>query len=373
MSRSILHLIDSLEPAAGGPGTLVRAVSREHAQMGHRAAVILLTCPPAKAPEDLEIVDAGTSAQFGRYGYRPGLVGRIREEARRHDAVFVHGVWQYHSVAAWMALSGGLTPFYLFPHGMLDRWSAADHLRHWKKQAYWSLFERHVARGARAVLFTSEAEETRARRTFGAPWRRQELVPLGIPAPPGDAEAQREAFLQRCPELRGRRIMLFLGRLDRKKGCELLTQAFAACAPRDMALVLAGPCGDAAYQAELESAGPVHFPGLLQGDAKWGAFRCAEVFALPSHQENFGIAVAEALACGVPVLISRAVDIHPQVAASGAGLVEPDDLPGTRRLIERWAGLEPGEQAGMRQAAGACFSAHFHIRPCAERMLAVLD
>ena len=75
---------------------------------------------------------------------------------------------------------------------------------------------------------------------------------------------------------------------------------------------------------------------MLQGDAKWGAFYAAEVFALPSHQENFGVAVAEALACGTPVLISNKVNIWQEIAEDGVGLVEEDDLEGTTRLLERW-------------------------------------
>jgi len=376
MSRSILHLIDSLDPAAGGPVETVRALAREHASMGHRVCAALLTRWDGPAPEGLEIVAAGKKAAFGGYGYRPGFVAWLRAEARRHDAIFVHGLWQYHGAAAWLALAPNETPYYVFPHGMLDPWFAADRARHLKKRLYWDAVERRVLRKARAVLFTSEAERDRAPQTFGTWWRAQELVGLGIAEPPADEAAQREAFLHKFPQLNGRRILLFLGRVDRKKGCELLVRAFASMKPEGWDLVIAGPCADPGYRAELESIASdarVHFTGMLLDAEKWGAFRCAEVFALPSHQENFGIAIAEALACGVPVLISPAVDTHETIMRGGAGFVDMDNLDGTRRLLEKWLGLTLENRARMKSSAEHCFRTHFHIRQTATRILSLLE
>ena len=374
MGRSILHLVDSLDPAAGGPVEFLRAVSREHAAMGHRAYAALLTAQTGPAPDGLEIVAAGNESQYGRYGFRTGLVAWLREEARRHDAIFVHGLWQYHGAAAWLGLSTRDTPYYVFPHGMLDPWCVEHGGRGLKKRVYWEAVEKRVMHKARAVLFTSGDEMARAPLSLGAAWRAEELVTLGVAEPPRDADGQREAFLRRFPQLKGKRIVLFLGRVDRKKGCELLAQAFAATKRPGWELLMAGPCADAAYQAEIEAAEPgTHFTGMLEGAEKWGAFRCADVFALPSHQENFGIAVAEALACGVPALLSTAVNIHGQVTAAGAGFAELDDLAGTTRLLERWMALGPEERERMKTAAADCFRAQYHIRQTAERMIALLE
>jgi glycosyltransferase involved in cell wall biosynthesis len=376
MARSILHLIDSLDPAAGGPVEIVRALAREHAAMGHRVCAGLLTRWEGPAPEGLEIVNNGEKAAFGGYGFRAGFVAWLREEARRHDAIFIHGLWQYHGAAAWLALAPRETPYFVFPHGMLDPWFAGDRARHLKKRLYWDAVESRVLRKARAVLFTSEAERERARGTFGAPWRAEELVPLGIAEPPPDEASQREMFLRRFPELRERRIVLFLGRVDRKKGCDLLVRAFVAMRPEGWALVIAGPCADAAYRAELEAlaaGAPVHFTGMLRDAEKWGAFRCADVFALPSHQENFGIAIAEALACGVPALLSSAVDTHETVVRAGAGFVDMDNLAGTRRLLEKWIALPAEERERMKTSARHCFRTQFAIRQTATRILSLLE
>src|SRR5579872_2229101 len=125
------------------------------------------------------------------------------------------------------------------------------------------------------------------------------------------------------------------------------TQAFARVAGRDpiVHLVIAGPdeCG---WQAELERlaaqlaiAHRITFTGPLYGDLKWGALRAAEAIALPSHIENFGITVAEALACGIPALVSKGVNIWREIEADGAGLVADAGLESTVSVLERWLAM----------------------------------
>jgi glycosyltransferase involved in cell wall biosynthesis len=259
------------------------------------------------------------------------------------------------------------------PHGMLDPWfKTAYPLKHLKKSVYWRLVEHAVLRDARAVIFTCEEERLLARGTF-SPYRvREKVAVLGTTAPEGNPEEWREAFFKKFPGLRGRRLLLFLSRLHPKKGCDMLIKAFRQ-AGGPLQLVIAGPDEDVnhARQLRLQTAGlQVFFVGMLSGDAKWGALAAAEAFILPSHQENFGMAVAEALAAGTPVLISNKVNIWREIEADGAGLVEPDDLPGTIRLLKRWA---DADQTAMRSAAGRCFAARFDIRRAAENMLAVLQ
>ena len=99
---------------------------------------------------------------------------------------------------------------------------------------------------------------------------------------------------------------------------------------------------------------------MITGNLKWGAFQSAEAFVLPSHQENFGIAVVEALSCGLPVMISPAVNIANEIKQDGAGLVEPDNLIGTSQLFRRWLALSEAEKDSMGIAARQCFKARFH-------------
>jgi glycosyltransferase involved in cell wall biosynthesis len=143
-------------------------------------------------------------------------------------------------------------------------------------------------------------------------------------------------------------------------------------------LVIAGPI-DSEYARrminmakELEVSDRVHFPGMLSGDAKWGAFYGCEAFVLPSHQENFGIAVAEALACNKPVLISNQVNIWREIEYSGAGIVAEDTEQGTIQLLERWFAMSGLEKESIGLKARACYRQYFDIAISTHRMAEAL-
>jgi len=262
---------------------------------------------------------------------------------------------------------------------MLDPWFARRYpLKHLKKLFYWPIQSR-VLRDARAVLFTSEEERRQASGSFFGAGYRQEVVSYGTAPPSVDLTAARERFLEAFPNLRNKRLLLFLGRLHEKKGCDLLIQAFAAVIrehpdEKDLQLVLAGPT-DPNYLEQLKSmAGslPVSFTGMLEGEAKWGAFAAAEVFVLPSHQENFGIAVAEALACGTPVLISDKVNIWREITTDEAGFAAEDTVAGTKQLLAGWLGVAPAVRKKMRENAVRCFAQRFHIDKATASLESVL-
>jgi len=199
------------------------------------------------------------------------------------------------------------------------------------------------------------------------------IVGLGIVDPPGDAAPEREAFLSLNPHLRDKRIVLFLGRLHPKKGCDLLIQAFAEMCRQDpkLHLVLAGQ-DEAGTKADLQMLAEslaiperITWTGMLGGGVKWGAYRSADVFALTSHSENFGIVIPEALACGLPVLISDKVNIWREIERSGAGLVESDTTAGATSLLRTWVNLSEADRTSMRRRARTCFLDNFEARGAA--------
>ena len=181
--------------------------------------------------------------------------------------------------------------------------------------------------------------------------------------------------------MRNKRLLLFLGRIHQKKGCDLLIEAFARVAARDPALhlVIAGPDQEGWIKNLMALAKArgvkdrITWTGMLTGDMKWGAFHAAEVFILPSHSENFGIVVSEALACGVPVLISDKVNIWREIVQDGAGFAEPDTLDGTVTLLKRWLGLSADELHQMRNRARACYKDRFEIQQAAKKLVSVIE
>lgn len=374
----LLHVISSIRAAGGGPVEVVRSLSAIHQHAGHTTEVVSLD--DADDPEVLSFPLTTHALGPGRatYAYAPDFVPWMRRNQTNYDAVVVHGLWQYHSFGTWRALARSSTPYYVFPHGMLDPWFKRRFpLKHLKKWLYWPWADYRVLRDARAVLFTCEEERQLAAHSFALYRAKGVVVGLGTQAPP---TADSSYFFERFPQLRGHRILLFMGRLHPKKGCDLLIEAFADTLTADPAwrLVFAGP-DEVGWQSELAAqaqalgiADRVIWTGMLRGVEKWAALPAAEVFALPSHQENFGIAVAEALACGVPVLISRAVNTWREVDSAKAGLVGPDTVAGTTDLLRRWQALPNGERELMRQNARACFAQNFSIEQSAARLMDVL-
>jgi glycosyltransferase involved in cell wall biosynthesis len=206
------------------------------------------------------------------------------------------------------------------------------------------------------------------------------VVNYGAAAPSAEKGAQESSFFALHPKLKGKRIALFLGRIHAKKGCDLLIEAFSEVLARDpdWRLVIAGP-DQVGWQATLTELAReksvehlITWPGMISGDVKYGAIKAAEVFVLPSHQENFGIAVAEALGCGTPVLISEKVNIWREVQQDGAGIVARDDLAGTCSLLRSWIKMSPQQRSTMREKARSCFERRFHIEKAAESLVRVL-
>jgi len=377
----LLHVLSSVNPDGGGPTEGVRQRGMRLTDMGHTVDVACLDDPGLSFVRDFPLTVHALGPAQGSYRYCAKLVPWLKEHARDYDAVIVNGMWQYHSFGAWRALKALGIPYFVFTHGMLDPWfKTAYPLKHFKKWLYWPWADYRVLRDARAVLFTSEEELLQARKSFWLYRATEQVIAYGTGTPPDDAALLREIFLGAHPQLRGRRLLLFLSRIHEKKGCDLLLQAFAKVAAGEPALhlVLAGPDQTGwvarlkALAAELGVAERITWPGMLRDEMKWGAFYAAEAFVLPSHQENFGIAVAEALGCGLPALISDKVNIWREIKSGGAGLVAPDTAEGTADLLQQWLSLSPVRRAAMGVAARDLFMRRFTVDAMANGLLDVV-
>jgi len=386
MPLRILHSIRSVNPAGGGPIEAVKQLAAVNARAGHLIEVLTLDQPEDSWVRQFPLPCHAMGPAKGSYGYSARLVEWLREHRRDYDAVIVDGIWQFNAFGVWRALRGTETPYFVFTHGMLDPWFKRTYpLKHLKKWLYWPWGDYRVLRDARAVLFTCEEERLLAKQSFWLYRCTERIVTLGTAGPSGDPGAQRQAFLKKFPQTQGKACLLFLGRVHVKKGADLLLEAFAGVFKTLKSgeamphLVIAGPDSHAyahemkALAVRLGIQGNVTWTGMLAGDLKWGAFYQAEAFVLPSHQENFGIAVAEALACGRPVLISNKVNIWREIAEDGAGLVENDDLQGASRLLNRWAVLAETEKKEMGRRAADCFARRFNIETSARSLIQKLQ
>ena len=273
----------------------------------------------------------------------------LQADAGKFDLMHLHSLYMYHDRAGARAARRSGIPYIVRPHGTLDPYIWKR--RRARKTVFEWWFQNRVLEQAAALHYT-----TRDEWRLAAPVARNPcgfVVPNGLDTDEFASLPAKGAFRAMHPEIGDRAIILFLGRLNFKKGLDLLAPAFGRlrAAGHDAHLVLAGPDDDMAdkTRAWLAEAGALDrttFTGMITGDDKLAALADAAMFVLPSYSENFGIAVAEAMACGLPVAISDAVNIWSDVQAAGAGLVGPCDIDATaRNMIEI---LEnPGRAAEM--------------------------
>ena len=381
-SMKILHVIPSVNPATGGPAEGLKQLCHVYHMGGHEVEVASLDSPELIEQYNFPARVFALGPGWGLYGYSPRAAKWFKENLAHYDVVFINCIWQYNTLAAYRALAGTATPYAVFTHGMLDPYFKKRFpLKHIKKLIYWHLFLRRILSGANTVLFTCEEEKILARQSFPGYQVREAVVPYGIFSPECDMETAGEEFLTRWPVLRSKRLAITMGRIHPKKGTDILIRAFAATLAKDPAwhLVIAGP-DQIGMQKSLEAlavrlgvAGRITWTGMLTGAAKWGALAVSEVFILPSHQENFGIVVAEATVCSLPVIISNKVNIWREVESYGAGLICEDTLEDTKRCLTNWQSLTGGEIADMRLRSRQCFDELFNYEVTARKALDIVQ
>jgi glycosyltransferase involved in cell wall biosynthesis len=349
--------------------------------MGHQTEVVSLDQAGVTAAEGAGYRLHPLGYPGARYGYTPHLARWVKQNASRFDVAVIHGLWRHVSVGGWLALRRAGLPYVVYTHGMMDPWFKRHYpLKHWLKQIFWTLWQGKVLRDAEAVLFTCEEERALAKDVFWGHRYTERVVAYGASdtAPPG-ARFEME-FRRLVPALGSRRFLLFMSRIHPKKGCDLLVEAFATIAADfpDIDLVIAGP-DQVGLRGKLELAARaggiadrIHWPGMISGSAKAGALQLCEAMILPSHSENFGIVVAEALAYARPVLISNRVNIWREVANAGAGLVADDTKAGTISLMRAFLSMPESDRKRMGSAGRDLYLSKFTPLAAAQDLERVL-
>lgn len=301
------------------------------------------------------------------------LARALDAAVREADVVHIHSLFLFHVWAAARACRRHAKPYLLRPHGTPDPFIRRR--RQGAKRVLGLLFQDRVIREAAALHWTAAEEGALAApATFGT---RGVVVPNGLDLAEFASLPGPGALRARFPEIGERRIVLFLSRLNFKKGLDLLIPAFARVAARrpDLHLVIAGPddgmeAAARGWVAEHGIGARTSFAGLVSGAAKLAALRDAACFALPSYSENFGIAVVEAMACGLPVLISDKVNIWREIAGAEAGAVARTEIDDVVAKLDALL-ADPQAAAAMGARARAFVATHYDWAKIAERLEAV--
>lgn len=328
----VLHVCSSIDPVSGGPANVLARLAPIQREQGHHVDIVVADAPEAVKEVVESLADAGVAVHAGGSMSGPFAKGpnveRLLRKAfdRKPDVVHIHGIWQHapHTCAS-MARHQGV-PYIFRPCGMLDPWCLEQ--SKWVKKAHLAFIGRRDFNGACALHYTTETER-RLVMPLGFKATAY-VIPNGLDTDEFDPLPEPGAF-RAAHGLADAPIVIYLSRLHPKKLPDLLIRAFAKGASSDARLVLAG-AGEDAYVRDLQECARVAgvadrtiFTGMITGREKIEALADANLFCLPSQQENFGVVVIEALAAGTPVLISEKVNIFREVLDAGAGRAEPVD------------------------------------------------
>ncbi|MEO0824885.1 MAG: hormogonium polysaccharide biosynthesis glycosyltransferase HpsP [Cyanobacteria bacterium J06639_16] len=383
----VLQIVPSISLVYGGPSQMVRGVSAGLAHAG--AEVMVLTTdsngdidqPPLEVPLNQPVPTDGyhicyfRCSPFRRYKFSIGLLRWLFSHAHEYDIAHIHALFSpVSSMAAAIARSRHL-PYILRPLGTLD--PADLQKKRQLKQIYAALLEGPNIAGATAMHFTSQ-QEAKISERFGATTR-DLVIPLGVSSTPITEEID---VRDRFSISRDRPILLYMSRIDPKKGIELLITALAKLTQDDLPfhfLLCGANPQDREYENNIRQqieASPLAeqttLTGFVSGNLKAALLAAADVFVLPSYYENFGIAVAEAMLAGKPVVISEGVDIWKEVKSSTSGWVTPTQVePLTEALRAALSDGEARQQRGINAKTYA--ESHYNWDAIAQQMLNAYD
>jgi glycosyltransferase involved in cell wall biosynthesis len=411
MQKNVLHLIASLDPEKGGVSSAVRIIINGLKQNNILSETVCFDDPDSHFIKNIPFRIHALGNGKSPWKYNKKFIPWLLNNVSRFDVVILHGLWLYNGFAINKAFSllqkkktfsekATLAKFYIMPHGMLDPYfqlTSKRRLKAIRNWLYWKFLEKNTVNNADGILFTCEEEKLLARQSFTPYTPKKELViGLGLEKPPAYISIMRAAFLESCEGLNGP-YLLFLGRLHEKKGIDLLlngyNQIFNAEAINSSSsetglnisypkpkLIIAGPQKESMYGMKIQKIindNPflkenVILPGMLEGNAKWGAYYGCEAFVLTSHQENFGLVIVEAMACGIPVLISNKVNIWREINESAAGLISDNTQTAVNTLLRQWQGLDNNARNTMREKAIACYENYFSIHKVIDSLINII-
>lgn len=363
----VLHVIPSLSPSSGGPSFALPAMVSSLS--GHSTQITIATTDddgPGKRldPSSASAMTKIHQADVLRFPkqtefYKVSLP--LRKWVRRHvhefDLVHIHSVFSFASLAAGRAAQAHAIPYIVRPLGVLNRWGMENRRRLIKALSF-KLLDLPMLQKAAAMHYTSQMELQEAAR-FNLN-NIQRLIPIGLDLSSFDRLPDKKVFSEVYPETAKTRNLLFLSRIDVKKGLDLFILAFAQLVLRhqNLRLIICGD-GDARWIAQLKTlaqtagvAEHITWTGQVSGDLRLAAFASSEIFCLPSHSENFGIALLEAMAAGLPCVSSKGVALAMEASPKDAVRLAENDPAAIAHVIE---GLleSPADRQHLSQNARA--------------------
>jgi len=362
----ILRIIHSLNPAYGGPQNAILGSSIALSKKGFKVDIITSDNKKSNFPNSKKLKIFNIGPGIGEYGFNIKLFFWLLSNRKKYDLFIVHGLWSFYTLVSRFLL---YKRYFVFTHGQLDPFFSLNFIKKIKKQIYWFLIEKRNLQSSKSLLLTTNEEKKQLSNTYvNTKNIQKKVVGYGIIKTPFNKKKVNTLFFKKFPALKNNKFLLFLGRFHEKKGCDILIKALHILKKKDINIniLLAGPNNE--YKKKIISLSNNHdlkknifWADTIIGDLKWGAINESSAMVLPSHGENFGVSLVEAMSCSKPVLTTSKVNIYKDILDCNAGFVSKDNSKNFSEIIEKFINLNKKKNKELSVNSLKCFNKNFNL------------
>ena len=362
----VLRIITSLDPKFGGPSKAIIDSSIALSNQGFKIDILTADFGNSNFFKSKNIRVINKGPRFGNYALNFKLFNWLSKHRNDYDLFIVHGIWQFNTLIARILLK---KKYFVFTHGQLDPFFKLNLIKKIKKQIYWYLIEKKNLLLSRSLILTSEGEKKSLKHTFvNTNGIRKTVVRYGINQPKFNKNKALRYFYKKFPNLKNKRFLLFLGRFHEKKGCDILIEAIKKLSDQNINIkvLLAGSNNN--YKKKLMDLSDnyglknnIFWSDIILNNLKWGAISASIGMVLPSHGENFGVALVESLSCSKPVLTTNKVNIYKEILKFNAGFISKNEINSFAKILKRFENLTKKQIKKLSTNSFKCFKHNFDL------------
>tara|TARA_B110000971_G_C19960900_1_gene477930 strand:+ start:140 stop:1291 length:1152 start_codon:yes stop_codon:yes gene_type:complete len=363
--KKILRIISSLDPEYGGPPAAIVDSTIALNKIGFKVDIVTHDNKESQFVKikNTTIHNLGPSL-LGDYNLNFKFTKWLIQNRSKYDLFIVHGLWQFNTLAARLFLK---KKYYVFVHGQLDPSYKKFFFNKIKKFIYWNLIEKKNLKDSKFILLTNKKEKDLLNDTYvNTKGLKKKVVDYGILEPKYDTSKVKKIFYKKFKSLKDKDFYIYLGRFHNKKGCEIIMNAVKYFSLRKKPINVLMCGSNNIYKKYLQKISKdlnieknIIWSNFLKNDIKLGALLSSKAMLLPSYGENFGVALVEAMACGIPVLTTNKVNIYNYIIENNAGYISSPNNVNFIKIINKFENLKKSNITQLKKNAYRCFKNNF--------------
>lgn len=366
MKTKILRLIGTLNPEYGGPAKAIIDHSHALIQQGYDVSIVTSDHKYKRYYKEKKIKIINLGPAIGEYKLNFKLFFWLKKNRYKFNNFFVHGLWQFNTLAARLLLKNN---FFVFSHGQLDPYFKSEIFKCLKKKVYWALIEKKNLLYSKSLLLTSDNEKKLIKNTYvNTNDIKKKVVEYGILKPKINIKDSEKLFYSKFKKLKNIKYFIFLGRFHKKKGCEIILKVLEKFKKKKIKVkvLMVGPNNN--YKKTLIKRADILkindmiiWSDTLIGGLKWVALKKSEAMILPSHGENFGVSLVEAMSLSKPIITTNKVNIFTYISFTKSGIITSNNLNSFYKGVTRFLNLSKSEKKKMSKNSYSCFLKYFNL------------